>query len=565
MRGIAFKRAIIGVIAVALGATGVVIVPEMLPQAETTTAVADDETPSTGNAAMVGTRILPDYGAGVCSDGEAYADEYQSGGSKAQQAACEAAGGSWTYSLTTADANTYERTYAMSTDEVCWVTYNGQTFSVDGVSQAACTPSADNGLTGFYTTDDSAYPYNAGGVYYPQCYIHLIDPDSADLSSHLARHDPGRAQCGSVSVRWGQPANFVAHDFDYSIQTSNGTPLISSVSGAAQSGDSVSGTYYEPVWQGWTACEVTADNPAGTVVSVFDNRCPDGSAPAYYPRATTSFGLFTLPRYDGMIYGFAGAWTSSASLSIYDPVYNEATSLNLEVDTHSTELGSNSLVQPLAINVKQGSGYTKASEVLGAQTTVNAKTGLETVNTDKVDESITVKITPEATKSDYATGDGRYTTAFYTQDWMYWGSEARDASNASPVKWTYYSAASSYGGNRLYDEVTAGNSSVGLFGNYYGGSPYRVMSYIPSADTVHLSSRQYYAANQNGVPSSLDGLNGNYQSSGDPLVNPENPTFEGRELVTAADLIGNIGLGAVYGTASDNDGMIWLGGLGGSG
>ncbi|MDR1790803.1 MAG: hypothetical protein LBR20_03965, partial [Propionibacteriaceae bacterium] len=403
-----------------------------------------------------GTRILPDYGAGYCSNGTTYP-----GGSKAQKAACEAAGGSWTYSLLTANANTFERTYAMK-----------------------------NGAT-----------------------------------------------------------NYVAHDFTYGIKASNSTALITSVSGATQSGDSVSGTYYEPVWQGWTGC---ADGN-----NIYTTACADGSAPRFYYRGSFMSGLFTLPRYDGMIYGFAGAEQSNENWQM---------SINSTIDFHDTEIGSNSQVQPLAINVKKGANYTPASDVLGPSTKVSTKAGIEDVSTSEVDKSITVKITPDAS---YTTLTSRYSTAFYTQDWMYWGSEARDASNASAIKWTS-------GSGVLYDELTAPNGSYTGTDRFDPSSSYQAMNYIPTwitaryrADSIYYSPQ--HTANQNGVPNSMEGVDGRYQGGADPLTNPNNPTFSAAQLQmtsftgTNYDRATGFAIAALYGTASDNDGMIWLGGLGSAG
>jgi hypothetical protein len=333
--------------------------------------------------------------------------------------------------------------------------------------------------------------------------------------------------------------NFVAHGFAYSIETSNATPLITAVSGATWLGpgnDSVSGTYYEPVWQGWSAC--------ATGPNIYDNACPDGEAPAFYYRGGAMSGLFTLPRYDGMIYGFAGAADATGAISS-------------GTTTHDVAAGSNAQVQPLVINVDRPGGYTPASTVLGSTVEADTASGQATVNTSDVDAPITVRITPEATVS------GRYTTAFYTQDWMYWGSEARDQSNASPVKWTS-------GSGRLYDELTAPNDTYQTTDLFRPSSSYEAMSYIPTSamGTKVDSAGSAYTANQSGIPNSLDGVDGRLQGGGDPLTNPDNPTFTASYLVTVARGGGTGGsvrtIAALYGSASDNDGMIWLGGLGGN-
>ncbi|MDR1825859.1 MAG: hypothetical protein LBR27_11135, partial [Bifidobacteriaceae bacterium] len=385
----------------------------------------------------VGTRILPDYGAGWCSNGTTY-----SGDSPTQKQSCETAGSTWVYSLTDNSAGSFNRTYAMVTDPVCWVTAGPETFSLDGVSQAGCA-----GLTTNWHGTTSA----------PQCDITV-----GTLTVARAIQQPA---CAAVSTRWGQPANFVAHDFTYQVKDAAGNNVITTATktgtaGATDllSGATVDSTYYEPVWQGWTTCSDGSN--------VYNTACPDGQAPAYYYRGGGASGLLTLPRYDGMIYGFAGA--------------EIAGQIEADVNTHDTESGTNSLVQPLAINVDQPSSYTTAASVLGASTTVSTQNGLDTVATSEVDKSITVLITPQATTA------GRYTTAFYTQDWMYWGSEARDQSNASAAKWT----------------------------------------------------------------------------TDDPLTNPENPTFQASQLVTETNPDGSTAVAALYGTASDNDGLIWLGGLG---
>ncbi|MDR1711410.1 MAG: InlB B-repeat-containing protein [Propionibacteriaceae bacterium] len=334
--------------------------------------------------------------------------------------------------------------------------------------------------------------------------------------------------------------NFVQHPFTYSI---SGQPnIITTVSGNVTldpSGTKITGNYYEPVWQGWTAC------PDGS--NVYATACPDGSAPRFYYRGNSMSGLFTLPRYDGMIYGFAGAETTANGTARVDPTVN----------THNVTNGSNSQVQPLAINVDRPAGYNTAASALGPTTLADTMNGQTQIDTSLVDEPITVLITPPATTS------GRYTTAFYTQDWMYWGSEARDTSNASPVKWTS-------GSGKLYDQLTAPN------GTYEGGdlfrpsSSYEAMSFIPTwaVGTSVDSAGSAYTANQSGIPNSLEGVDVRLQGGGDPLTNPDNPAFAASQLVTATRGGGTGGgsttIAALYGTASDNDGMIWLGGLGGS-